>query len=131
MYVSFVCWRSRILPLLLILLKSHAHAQMEWLPVRVHHPWDVFVFGRILSEKVGDQARIQTPDADVTALRMRFPKDRKFVFDVEYSYDVDGVYTDFVEVGFFVDECLPGTAFPCSLRNHGIALLGRRISCRQ
>lgn len=114
-----------------ILLKFQAPARIKWLPGRVHHLYDLSVFARNLTEKVGDEARVDTPNADVTALRMRFPKDRKFVFDVEYSYRVDGVSTDFVEVSFFVHECLPGTAFPSSLRNNGITRLGRRLSCRQ
>lgn len=72
------------------------------------------VIARIFcSRKIGDRARIQTPAADVTALRMRFPKDRTFVFDVEYSYRVDDVFTDFVQVRFTLmlkDGLLPN---PC------------------
>lgn len=39
----------------------------------------------------------------MTALRMRFPKDQVFVFDVEYSYRVDDVFTDFSQVRLTVD----------------------------
>lgn len=57
-----------------------------------------------LCDQVGDRARIETPEANVTALRMRFPKARQFVFDVEYSYRVLGVYTDVSEVSFIGDD---------------------------
>lgn len=67
--------------------------------------------------KVGGEARLETPTANVTALRMRFPKDRQFIFDVEYSYRVDGVFTDFSEVSFIsfiVDTYWQVIAFPVS-----------------
>lgn len=76
--------------------------------------------------KVGGEARLDTPTANVTALRMRFPKDRQFVFDVEYSYRVDGVFADFSEVSFIVDEYWPVITFPFPDNEPGASFLGRR-----
>lgn len=89
------------------LLESYQSAKHT--PKRRRHlivarlPGNAFVIAPVFSEKVGGQARAETPEATVTALRMRFPKDRTFVFDVEYSYRVDGVFTDFIQVRLLDD----------------------------
>lgn len=118
------------LPCILPQPLSHAHEQ------DLHV--DIHLLRAILSRfcahwlhKVGDRARMNTPAADVTALRMRFPKDRQFVFDVEYSYRVDGEFTDFSQVSVTVEEYHPVTIVSAFRLKHGNIILCSRPSHRR